>query len=46
MVILGTGNFWEGTFISELDIYVVGTQRVKELPGSQLLSDVQTFFIL
>ena len=21
MVILGTGNFWEGTFISELDIY-------------------------
>ena len=30
MVILGTGNFWEGTFISELDIWTNKTERIKE----------------
>lgn len=28
MVILGTGNFWEGTFISELDIYNLNLQKI------------------
>ena len=31
MVILGTGNFWEGTFISELDIY----KDVREIKMSE-----------